>query len=200
MRLEEARPSAVPLQAYDISWRTNQEQWLADYAPKEFARYKSFTRACGSLVWASMKTETNSYIVRDSQERARGIGRVLLNESVEHPRLGSVKGTFIDYWLDERASDDMHLYVPRTLTMEASVKKLGKVVDPRDALSHEIRYGGLPVFATVPTEYSYNFGLRSHMVALGEPAKLEHEGKDPYDIAREGQIGQIYVNEHILLR
>ena len=128
-------------------------------------------------------------------ERAHGIGTVLFDQVLIHPRIGRIAGHDVDYWLDSIADGDIdaHTGVARILinTAATEVSRNYRVRNKTD----------LPVMAALdPHQQRFPKGLAKLLFPLGEPAVLATEpAEDPLGLTKGGAELQIYIRGKIKL-
>lgn len=108
------------------------------------------------------------------QKIAIGIAAIIASQEIRHPEAGAFRGGNIDYWLKRGEDIFTHREVVRTLL---------------DANAEET------AFATIVEGHpNLPQGLERWMSRVGEPAQLMSGAQpDRFDIARAGQIAQLYV-------
>ena len=124
--------------------------------------------------------------------RTVGIGTISQRREVEHPKLGIVEGTDVDYWLDEKFDSDpgMHKRAARALVNAA--------IDFEPRLDHK---HNLTVYGTtVPGATHQPKGLQSCLNhEAGDPATLllpegqnQQNQSDTLGLLKGGQVLQLH--------
>jgi hypothetical protein len=107
-------------------------------------------------------------------EIALGLATIIRNQSIVHPDEGTFDGADIDYWLRRGEAAETHQEVARQLLAQAGRCALATIIE-----NHPNPAVGLPAL----------------MDPVGEPAQLTTgERYDTFEVARPGQVAQLYVN------
>jgi len=152
----------------------HEKQWLKQAQPGTLARYETKTDGMHNISRTIRRHgEMTAHIVRRDRV-AIGLATVIFNQTIVHPTEGTFEGNDLDYWLKKGTDIFTHKQVVERLV----------------AANHD-----LPALATVIASHpNPALGFEKVMETVGEPALLRAAGgADKYDVARQGQLAQLYV-------
>jgi hypothetical protein len=165
-------------QARQLSRLVDAERsWLKDAQPDTLKRYESAIKGARNIQRIAQHrfnedTPLEANIIRRGSV-AIGIATIIHNQQILHPEEGLFKGDDIDYWLQWDEDESVHFAVAESLLKTNA---------------------GRTALATIVQGHPNPASGFMMMPAVGEPANLSTgDQEDVFDVAREGQIAQLYV-------
>jgi hypothetical protein len=163
-------------QALRVSGLVKRESgWLQQEQPGTVQRYERLGKAQRNIRRLAASQELSAYGIHAPSGASIGLATVIKGQHVIHPHAGEIMGDDIDYWLGSAQTNDVHAAV---------VKRLCD------------RQGNRPTFATIvlngtqATAKADSFGY--YMNPVDGPTELIAAADDYYDVARKGEIVQVY--------
>jgi hypothetical protein len=200
-----------PKQGYDVSRLVASEKgWLEKDRSETVQRYRDWRHAVKNVGRIAMNEDLQSYIIRDRKHGiAKGLATIIFNQVVIHPdpAIGLIRGHNLDYWLNPAEGSDFHAIVAEELVYATGRPEFAPT-DPYDGGYNDRQYDA--VFTVVQkSETNPPIGLMGSetpvlanytLSALGESGFLSvpEEWDDTYDVARSGQISQIYYRKRVV--
>lgn len=156
------------------------KNWLrsGNYSGAE-ARYNRVPlgRVASQMVRVGSSDVVRASIVREDLN-AIGLRTLIMNQIVEHPDLGIVRGTEVDYWLDGQYDEDEELHdVVASMTVSGAA---------------DLRPGHNTFATLYPDDRPHQpRGLSTVLTPYGDPVQLHAPADDPFGIVKKGK-SQLY--------
>jgi hypothetical protein len=121
-----------------------------------------------------------------------GLGTIIFNQRVIHPVEGVFEGDDIDYWVKPGEDRSVHTSVASLLIGQGlgkySIDRRGKSFETAENLT---LYQAIA--STIQDHPNPPLGFASTMRTVGDPTVLSTDMPgDPYGMARDGKIAQLY--------
>ncbi len=172
----------------------NERDWLQEAFPGTVERYRSLPRAIRNVFRIATDKGIEAYVIRNGRHlgQAIGIGTVIPNQTLIHPRLGWIDGTDVDYWLSPDISTETHELVALSLVRARARLAIKHLISGREKAAPN------PMMVAVPEGATYNLGIQNIFHPFDGPAEVSTpDGDDPYGISKEGKVVQIYRSHDI---